>query len=180
MANLQEIGRLLEIDAADPNAVINGFAETFGDAAASYANANLSLWSGLTADSADVNNSTTFVDSGLSVTLPATGTYRFDCRLVYTTAAAADLKVKFTGTATVTAGDSYILDVGINGTKHAVGDSISLLSAGALTDYTFAFYVGFITVTAAGTFKVQFAQNTADPTNTHIDEGAFLAVQRVA
>ena len=152
------------------------------------------LWSTLTSDSADVNASEVLVNSGLAVTV-GVGTYELECVALVTTAAAADISLKFDGTATVTGtvgvSDIWAMRVPLEG-----GDGTStqphpfilptswttefvIATTGALADLPFIFK-GKLVVTVAGTILLQFTQGTSDASNTHIDKGSFLKLQRVA
>lgn len=149
-------------------------------------------FSTLTADSADVNNSTTLVASGLTVNV-VPGTYEVEALLAVTTAAAADIKFKFDGTATVTAtvgtSDLFLVNGpgGADGTVAFVPiilptswtTAVTYATTGALAVSPF-FFKGKIVVTVAGTILVQFAQGTADISNTHIDSGSYLKLTKVA
>jgi hypothetical protein len=151
------------------------------------------VWSTLTADSADVNASEVVVASGLTVTTPIAGTYVLKAVLPYTTAAAADIQIKFGGTATVTAtvgtSDLFIVNAP---SGDATAATVPLrLATSWTTAYTLAttgapaannpiVVEGKLVVTVAGTIIVSFAQGTSNGSNTHIDSGAYLMIQRVA
>lgn len=135
----------------------------------------------LTADGADVNNSTAMVDAGLAVTL-GVGTYHVKLQAVYTTAAAADLKIAFAaGTATITAGSSYTYDMTSNVRLTNYNDVVTWLG-GAKADSTDPYTVleAYIVTTVGGTLKIQIAQNTQDVSNSHLDTGSYLKAERVA
>ena len=55
-----------------------------------------------------------------------------------------------------------------------------LIKSGALADANPAVFTGKVKVTVAGTMTIQFAQGTTDASNTHVGDGAFLVVQRIA
>jgi len=136
--------------------------------------ATVVLFDYLAADSADVNNSETLVDSGLQVTLTA-GIWRIEANLAITTEANADIDLKFTGTATVTEDNFH---------SHLAGARIEWDTewsnpGGAVADILGYGFVGILVVTVAGTAKIQFAQGTADISNTHIDAGSLLTAVRV-
>lgn len=152
-------------------------------------------YSKLTADSDDVNASVVLVESGLSVSL-GVGTYEIDAVILVTTAAAADISLKWAGTATVTAtvGVSDIFYVagphaGSDGTVAAIPvlfptswtteTETMFATTGALADTPFVFK-GVLVVTVAGTLTLQFTQGTSDASNTHIDKGSYLVARRVA
>lgn len=150
------------------------------------------IFSHITADSAEVNASTTVVASGLAVTLPI-GTYEIDAVVSVTTAAAADIKFQWVtaGTVTGTVGVSDIFLInGPGGTDGSVAyiparlgtswtTAITYATTGALTDAPFHFK-GIITCTVAGALSLKFAQGTSDASNTHIDSGSYLIARKVA
>ena len=140
------------------------------------ASAHGKLLSFLAANTAAVNNSVTVVDSGLSVTVPVAGTYALSCVTVVSTAANADFRWKFTGTATLTT--PAILDTTMGYNTHPWNTEFTN-NGGAFTDLPFTFS-GIFVVTVAGTFKVQFAQMTADVSDTKMLAGSFLKLDKVA
>lgn len=149
------------------------------------------IWSTLTADSADVNASEVLVASGLTLTA-GVGTYELEALVLVTTAAAADISLKFGGTATVTAtvGTSDIaLVAGASGDGTAAKlplllptswtTEFEVATTGALADTPFLFK-GKLVTTVGGTIILEFTQGTSDVSNTHIDKGSYLKLQRVA
>lgn len=133
------------------------------------------LRSALAADSANVNDSVVYVDSGLSVNVEADGIYRVEAVLFVTTAANADVRIKF-----VTPGGSptgSLADVAL-ATKVALDDDFEP-NLGATADFPYTL-IGVVTFDTGGTFKVQFAQGTADVSDTHIDAGSYLSATRLA
>jgi len=153
------------------------------------------LYSSLASDSANVNTSVTLVASGLSVTL-GVGTYEIDAVVLVTTAAAADLSLKWGGNATVTAtvgvSDMYYV-AGPHSASDGTVAAIPVLfptswtteteamfaTTGALADTPLVFK-GRLVVTVGGTLILEFTQGTSDGSNTHIDKGSYLVARRVA
>lgn len=148
-------------------------------------------FSTLTADSADIQNDT-LTASGLTVTV-VPGTYEVEALVAVTTAAAADIKFKFDGTATVTAtvgvSDLFLIN-GPGGADATVAfvpvllptswtTAVTYATTGALADSPF-FFKGKLVVTVAGTILVQFAQGTTNASNTHVDKGSYLKLTKVA
>jgi len=153
------------------------------------------VFSTLTADSADVNASVVLIASGLTVTLPIAGTYVVKAVIPYTTAAAADISLKFGGTATVTAGlgssSLFIVNAPSGDATAAKVPTLiptswttefetQLATTGAPAGENPIIIEGKLTVTVAGTILLEFTQGTSDASNTHIDSGAYLMAQRVA
>jgi hypothetical protein len=153
-------------------------------------------FSQITADSAARNATTTLADSGLTVTLPAVGTYELDAVVMYITAAAADISFKWGGTATVTAtvGTSDIVAypgalAGGDGSTPGLGillptswtteSETPFANTGAHTA-TPVYFKGILTATAVGTIKLQFTQGTSDVSDTKVKAGSWMKVQRVA
>ncbi len=150
-------------------------------------------FSTLTADSTDTQLNTPLIASGLSVTFPVTGTYEVEALLLYTTAAAADIQVKFstTGTIAATVGTNDLAFINAPGGDATAArvptlfgtswtTAASLLTTGAPAGASPAFIKGKLVVTAVGALTIEFAQVTSDATNTHIDSGSYLKIQRVA
>lgn len=150
--------------------------DTAALAAATAALAAKVVASALTADGPDVNASTVLVDSGLSIAL-GVGTYVVEFNPVITTAGAADLKVAFAFSGTAT---GKVQDMGTGFTIVDLTTPISITGAGR-TD--FASYesqlTAMVVVTVAGTLKLQYAQNTSDVSNTHLDLGSVLRAVKV-
>ena len=142
-----------------------------------------------TAGTGLVNNTTVLVNDPLLFGAVDTGaTYQWDSTIFYDSAAAADIKFAFTtptfsfmrwsltGLATTAAaaeGDMKNATIGTSGIATQVG------GIGVGTILT-ARIEGYITTTAAGNIQLQFAQQTADASNTTIRNGSYLRVWRVA
>lgn len=142
--------------------------------------------------SADVtiNNSTTFVDTGLSVPVVAGATYAFRAWIRYTGGNTPDFKVQPSSPTGTTGNWSLIgngrdvspaTDTGVGATFNAAdigtsltvaGDSTGTLSLSCVAEGTFA-------VTTAGTFKLRVAQRTATASNTIFRAGSYLTVTRL-
>lgn len=139
-----------------------------------------------------VNNSTTFVDSGMSLDVVAGATYEVYAWLKYSTLATPDIKFS-TSRPSGTTGQwmlaahpipstTIALDVAVGVTlvvediatsKKASGDATGTLVIGALA-------VGTFTTTTDGTFKIRVAQNTANASNTILRAGSFLRLTRIS
>lgn len=138
-------------------------------------------------DAAAINNSTVLVSDGvMTLTLPAAASFTIRGTIVYDSSAAADFKVAtvwpagssgkiwYDGLATTT--------VGIVGSaQYAVATASATTFAfggAAVGTLTFLNFYGRITTVGAGTFTVQYAQQTADPTNTTVRQDSYLEVVR--
>jgi hypothetical protein len=135
-----------------------------------------------------VNNSAVLVDvTGLAVAVLAGARYEVECFLSYDAAAAADAKVGWVAPAgatftwtpncpgTGTAGAPFPLDAGQRDVATAA--AMGGVAAGTIIDVVMR---GRLVVAGtAGTFKLQFAQNTADPSNATVHAGSFLRLLRI-
>ncbi len=105
---------------------------------------------------------------GLSLTL-AIGSYQFRAEVFVTANATGQGQVALSGTATASAMSCILLSVDTDSagfgqaTPSTALDVASPLGAGLGTDY-YVTFSGLITISAGGTFTVQFAQNS--PTGT--------------
>lgn len=138
-------------------------------------------------DDTAVNNSTTLIDEDtLQLDVAASQRYDVEALIMYQSNATADFKLKFdaptgstfwwtpNGVATATAGGSG--NAGIDQRRYALGDTAALggLDAGGSTVAVAHVRGTLITSTTAGTFKVQYAQNTADVSDTKTKPGSVL------
>lgn len=130
-----------------------------------------------------VTSSITLADvTGLTVNVKAGRTYSFAVDVPYTCAAAGGIQLAMSGTATATniVYDGYVIDSGSNGIKgNAQATALGTAVANTTTTGTAGHAVirGTITVNAAGTLKVQMAQNTSNGTATVALQGAYMIVQ---
>lgn len=139
----------------------------------------------LSAKAADqtVNNSTTLVnDDTLKFTMAANTSYEFRLYFMFNTAAAADFKWRHTGPASPTrlsiarhgivmAGSSFSA-IATDSAYSSI--DITMLSASA-ADPGAIWAQGIIQNGAnAGDFQVQWAQNTADASNTQVYKGSWI------
>lgn len=127
-----------------------------------------------------VNNSATFQnDDHLALTVVANATYIFRHQWVYNSGATPDIKSQFT----VPSGTTM---------AYWTQASISTHAASGLTQASTVIYdgdgsdvsvltVGYITVSStAGTVQWQWAQNTANASNTIVRQGSLLELVRIA
>lgn len=126
-------------------------------------------------------NSTTFVDvAGMSFDLVAGATYVFRINGTGTATVLAGFKIGSAGTATYT---SYRAFARID-TSGAYAGGFEVTAPGLIANRTStaAFRVvveGLVTVNAAGTFTVQFAQNVAHAVTTNLTS-CWATFQRIA
>ena len=133
-------------------------------------------------DSAAVNNSTTLVnDDTLKVTLGANRSYAFWGVLFHTSGSTPSIKYAFTvpaGASIIWSGHGYrtsgfLLHAAY---RAASGDAADFWTqGGAQIDSVFVMGTGTIGATQ-GDLQLQFAQNTADASDTKITSGSFLHV----
>lgn len=137
-------------------------------------------WAGMSRVSTqfDKVNTTLANVTGLSISVAAGKTYRFWAQLLVTADATGGHKVALSGTATATAINYTIKSINngsnafvINSKKTALDSSSG--QAGA-TDVE-VIVEGVITVNAAGTLDIQFAQNAANGTSSVLVGSSFMA-----
>lgn len=139
-----------------------------------------------------VNNSTSFVDAtGLSVPVVAAATYKFDGWILYSSIAAADFKIQ-PSSPSATVGDwsmtgygrdvSPAADTGLGGLWLAADIGTSLTTAGDSTGTAplVCRVSGLFVTTNDGTFKLRFAQRSANASNTVLKARSWLDVVRLA
>jgi hypothetical protein len=138
-------------------------------------------WAGGVRVSADfsVTSSVALVNvTGLTFSAVAGSTYSFDAYLSCTCAAAGGVKAAIGGTATVTniIYDGWVLDT--NAIKgQANSTALAGVVASTVTTATAGIVIrikGTITVLAAGTVTVQFAQNTSNATASVVKRGSYM------
>jgi hypothetical protein len=127
-----------------------------------------------------VNNSATFVnDSALFLAVDINTTYRCHLHLSYTSGTTPDFKYQFTKPtgATLSAwsflGYSTTVTFAYGGTgeTQSIGGNVTAIPLDAWGILT--------TSTTAGTFQLQWAQNTATASDTIVQAGSFLELIRV-
>jgi len=127
-----------------------------------------------------VNNSTTFQDDDeLFFTLEANAVYEGNLHVVYNSGTTPDLKWQFTKPSGATQTDWSFLGYS-TASALTYGTGGESATAGGLGGKTTADAYGLITTTNAGTLRLQWAQNTANASNTTIYAGSYLRCLRVA
>ncbi len=129
----------------------------------------------------DKTSSTTLANiTGLTASLAAGHKYRFQALLYTTSVNTGGIKFAIGGTCTATniIYDSYVSETGLMKT---IGTSRATALATTVSDVTsstagYATITGTITVNAAGTLTVQFAQNNSDGTASSVLVGSTFVV----
>lgn len=140
----------------------------------------------LVADTAPKNASTVLADTGLVVALEAGGVYDIGGLLIYSAATAGDLKLGWTGLTTPT---FHWTAGGLTSGAAAAAASINL-GYNAYTDTQIVGGVGVgtkvvacprgtLTVGAAGTLKLQYAQGASDASDSLLYAGSALVFRRI-
>lgn len=144
-----------------------------------------------TVDAAPVNNSTVLVpDAVLVVALPTAGRFQFELVLFYDSSTAADFKVAFTIPAGAVTrwggvGPSTAVSSGVGTGQFSVaigsGTTITYGGSGTGTANTLVIPIkgNVLMGGTAGNLQVQYAQQTADPTDTVVRAHSRLHVWRV-
>jgi len=141
----------------------------------------------LASDTTPKNANTTLADTGLAAALELNGVYMVDGVLIYSASTTGDLKLGWTG---LTSPTFHWTAGGLTSGAAAASASINL-GYDAYTDTQIVGGVGVgtkliarpsgvLTVGAAGTLKLQFAQGTSDATDTLLYAGSSLTFRRVA
>jgi hypothetical protein len=161
---------------------------TAGGSPGTWVAPTLGLTSVLGSDASPVNNSTVLVDTGLSLTLAANATYKFEAALSYDGSQAGDMKIGLVGPASATA-NWYALGASTSATTQTNGviERIRTISAteqaggaGVGTNQVLPVFGIVQTSSTAGTFKIQYAQNVADATNLTVRAASYLIAKRYA
>jgi hypothetical protein len=144
----------------------------------------------LTGNSNPVNNSTTLINAvGLAVSIQANAIYLVQLLLFYRSGTVADLRIGWSVPAGVSGQwTSGGMSVSSGGGESAikmlntpwVGGVFSLGGGGALVDATADIRGALVVGGTAGTLQFQFAQNTADVSDTTLRAHSLLVAQRVA
>lgn len=137
------------------------------------------------ADQTKTNNDSYSDITDFSHSLLASSSYKFIIHVYFITTAAADISIRLNGTATHT---NSLISSGIIFTTDGTGlDSANVVRSGTVTDHGYQSTLvdgadgiliieGSTTTVAAGTLVVQFAQGTADASNSTIYHGSTFEV----
>jgi hypothetical protein len=146
----------------------------------------------LAADLAAINNTTSFVDTGLALTVVANAVYAFRAWIRYNSGSTPDMKMQPSTPSGTTGYWSFVghardaapaLDTSIGTTcvVEAIGTSKTVAGDATGTLLLAAVAEGyFITSSTAGTFKLRAAQRTATASDTIIRAGSYMTVTRLA
>lgn len=143
-----------------------------------------------TSDATAINASTVLVtDSVMQFAVAAAGTYVVEGTIIYDCAAAADLKLRFNFTGTGTglfAANALTTAATSSATNQSNAAARELNSNFACGGYgtgtanmAAVLYRGILTATGAGTFSIQYAQNTSDASDLVVRAGSHLSYRKV-
>lgn len=136
----------------------------------------------VTANFSKTSDTTLANITGLSVNVAAGRTYKFKAVLHASVGAAGGSKVTMAGTATATAIRNSVTGLNLNGasTAYIFGTSASALGGAGVGNIGGTLHrielEGAITVNAAGTLTVQYAQNVSDATASTVLPGSSFEV----
>lgn len=140
------------------------------------------LFSRLSADSAAVNNSAVLVNSGISFPVRANAIYEFRTRQLCSSGTTPDIKFGFTfpvGLTMVYVGMGIPV-AGANITYQNLIQTSNPTFEGAGADFTVLFMGLIVVGVNAGTLALQFAQATANASNTILRAQTYGVLHRVA
>lgn len=147
-----------------------------------------SSWGAFKSVAQVVNNSAVLVnDTALTVPLPAANTmYQFSMGLRYTSNTTADIKVTFSQPAgCVSVFGGPLVDLGAGGSISQSdwnnGVPPSVLASGGTNVIAYATVTGSISTAAAtGSYTLQWAQNTANASNTTVHDFSWIVVHAIS
>lgn len=122
-----------------------------------------------------VNNSETLVDTELEISLRANKQYYGMLQMFVLSTAVADHKIQFV----LPSGATGLKSIGtLSATTPSTTNAIATvlgLSGNAVNEvYTFTFTL--LTSSTVGTIKIQYAQNTAEVSNSKVLKGSYLQI----
>lgn len=132
-----------------------------------------------------VNNTITPQDDDhLFVTVPANSVFVVDAFIAYTSNSTADFFFGFIGPASSTfAWSAWGQGTGATTVEGVIKNETRDITIGSAHGGTGAPLTvrptGLLTVTFAGTFRLRWSQNVADPSNTTVHAGSWLRLQRI-
>lgn len=129
----------------------------------------------------DATSNTTLANvTGLSVTVAASGTYRFEAELYTTSNIAGGVKFAIAGTATATniIYECTVIDTNVNAAQTRATALATAVGGVTAVTVAYAKIRGTITVNGAGTLTVQFAQNASNGSASSVLVGStFLTTE---
>lgn len=142
--------------------------------------ARLTLVARKTADETVNNSATLQNDDTLALSAVAIADYLFECSLRYSTNGTANLKWSFT----VPAGAAIVysaLHIPAGGSALTMTELINTGVGTADDSINYVRMLGiFQTVGTAGTLQLQWAQNTANASDTKVLSASFMTLQRIS
>lgn len=135
-----------------------------------------------TGDETIISNSTLQNDDHLFLTVAASTRYEFQLYMAYNSGTTPDLKIGWTVPTGTT--NTYTIDYFDTSAVRQAGQSTTVLTAGfAVGGFgadLYARFEGVLSVsTTAGTFQIQWAQNTLTASNSTVRAGSFLRLQKI-
>lgn len=131
-----------------------------------------------------INNSTTLAtDPELQVAGIAAGSYAIDALIIYSSSAVADWKGWMTATGSITDRLLTVLREPLSGNEYGISEgAVTFAANGNGVGVKRAIrIIGTFRSTAAGqAYNLQWAQNTAEATDTVVHKGSFLRIVRIA
>lgn len=152
------------------------------DGASWVAAARYSVYARKTANETVNNSAVLQNDDELSWAVVASGVYRLELHLIYDTGTTPDLKIGWTFPAGLTMvwGGIYADTAGavalVSGNIQTTAQSIGGAGAAAIRG---AHFWGIVTVSTAGTLQLQWAQDTANATDTIVRAGSDGLLTRI-
>lgn len=170
---------------ANPNTgATNNFAAGFGGNVDFQGNSIINakvLGGGTTAAFNATSNTTLAIITGTSNNVVASGVYAFTATIRTTAPTAGGIKVQMGGTATATNYNATVFNYAatvLTITSSAAYGTPDFSSATATAETLVI--SGTVTINAAGTFGIQFAQNTSNATSSTVAAGATLVLNRIS
>ncbi len=145
----------------------------------------------MSADATTVNNSTSFTDTGLTLTVVANAVYALSAWVLYTSISAADFKIQPSSPSGTTGRWSMVgygrdvapaADTGLGGLfiTADIGSALTVAGDATGTLQMCTLINGSFTTTTAGNFLLRYGQRTATVSNTIARAGSFMQLTRLA
>jgi len=129
-----------------------------------------------------INNSTTFQTTTITHTVAANEDWSWQINLLYNSNSTADLKLEWSGIPTGASGNWSALGYNAGGSfdvQSNVSLATDITAGGQGAVYSIFLYGVFIVAGAGGTLQLDFAQNTANASNTTIDIGSWAIFTKI-
>jgi hypothetical protein len=133
-------------------------------------------------DETIISNSTMQNDDHMFLTVAASTKYEFELYVAYNSGTTPDLKIGWTVPTGAT--NVYRVDYFDTSAVAQKGQSSTVLTAGfavgGFASDLYAVFAGTLSIsTTAGTFQIQWAQNTLTASNSTVRAGSFLRLQKI-